>query len=87
MMNFVEALKSLSLLVFQKETLVVCSVSNQIYKKIASISNMINVPGKSYSKFYSDVIVEDGNKPIFRGVNLADRAGLRTTRQTRLMNT
>ena len=39
---------------------------------------------KSYSKFDSEVIVEDGNKPTFCGVNLADRAGLRTTRQTRL---
>ena len=55
-------------------------MSSQIYEKIARISNRINVPGKSYSKFDSEVIVEDGNKPIFCGVNLADRAGSRQTR-------
>ena len=63
--------------------MLVCSVSGEIKKKIALISNLVDVPGKQYSKFSSEVVL-DGNKPIFRGVHLSDRSGLRTTRQTRL---
>ena len=83
LIDFVKVLRELSL-VFQKETLLVCSVSNQVKKKIALVSNLKDVPGEYYEKLQSELNITDEQEIIFRGINLSDRQGGRTRRQLRI---
>ena len=80
MIDLISYLRNLSLL-FQKADTLVCSISSQIQKKIAIISNLGDNPGLRYTEFETKLDI--GENIVFGGINLSDRSGIRsTTRKT-----
>ena len=83
LIDFVSILRSMSL-IFQKEKLLVCSVSGLVDRQIAKISNLKDVPGEAYCNFNNEVVINEDQNQIYKGVNLSTRVGIQTRRQLRI---
>ena len=80
MIDLISYLINLSLL-FQQDEILFCSISSQIQKEIAIISNLPDNPGPRYTEFETKLDI--GENIVFGGISLSDRAGMcATTRKT-----
>ena len=80
MINLFSYLRNLCLL-FPKDEILVCSISSQIQKQIAIISNLVDNPGPRCTEFETKLAI--GENIVYGGINLSDRPSiLAITRKT-----